>query len=93
MENKVTYESKEKDIMPSLMGQKQIGTKFLKKYETSDLDPQKEIVKSNDNLELGVDYVIDEYPNGERYEGEKENGKRQGKGKYFYTDGSYYEGE
>lgn len=32
------------------------------------------------------------YKNGELYDGKGWNGKRDGKGKYIYLDGSVYEG-
>lgn len=39
------------------------------------------------------DYVIQEYENGSRYEGEKKGNQRHGKGKFYYQEGSYYDGE
>jgi len=30
---------------------------------------------------------------GERYEGDSRNGRMEGKGKYYFSDGSYYEGQ
>lgn len=33
------------------------------------------------------------FANGDIYEGEFENGNRQGQGKYTWTDQSYYQGE
>lgn len=38
-------------------------------------------------------YVSESYSNGSKYEGEKINEKRHGKGTFFYADGGYYEGE
>jgi hypothetical protein len=33
------------------------------------------------------------YTNGNRYEGQKKDNLRQGRGKYIYNDGSYYMGD
>lgn len=33
------------------------------------------------------------YTNGNRYEGQKRDNLRHGKGKYIYSDGSYYFGD
>ena len=33
------------------------------------------------------------FANGDIYEGEFQNGNRQGQGKYTWTDNSFYEGE
>ncbi len=40
-----------------------------------------------------VKSVSEAYPDGSRYEGEKKEEKKHGKGKYWLVDGSYYEGE
>ena len=36
---------------------------------------------------------IKTYHNGDKYEGQFINGKRQGKGKYIYKNGDIYEGD
>jgi len=36
--------------------------------------------------------AVQNYENGSRYEGEVVNGIRDGKGKYYYVNGGYYEG-
>ena len=33
------------------------------------------------------------WPDGARYEGKYKDGKKEGKGKLTFADGSYYEGE
>lgn len=38
-------------------------------------------------------YVIDHFKHGARYEGEKVNNLRHGKGKFFYQDGGLYDGD
>ena len=48
----------------------------------------KEIQSQNNQ----ITYQIKDYENG-RYEGEFKNGKREGKGIYYYKDGDRYEGE
>lgn len=37
--------------------------------------------------------VSEIYTNGNRYEGQKKDNSRHGKGKYIYNDGSYYLGD
>jgi hypothetical protein len=36
--------------------------------------------------------VVENYQNGSKYEGEKKNGMRHGKGKFYYQDGGLYDG-
>lgn len=38
-------------------------------------------------------YVVETFKQGSRYEGEKVNGMRHGKGKFYYQDGGLYDGE
>ena len=53
-----------------------------------------ETPEASENSNQGeIEYVIEEYETGSRYEGEKVNGMRNGKGKFFYQDGGHYEGE
>lgn len=40
-----------------------------------------------------VQYVTEEFKQGSKYEGEKVNGMRHGKGKFYYQDGGLYDGE
>lgn len=42
---------------------------------------------------MGPVYVCEIYENGEKYEGFKENGKRNGKGKVYFRDGGAYDGD
>lgn len=44
-------------------------------------------------LRKGPVYVEETYDIGTRYEGYMLNGMRDGKGKFFYKEGSYYDGE
>ncbi len=44
------------------------------------------------NKKKVLENVIETYNNGCRYEGQKKNGVRHGKGKYIYTNQGYYEG-
>ncbi|CAD8167607.1 unnamed protein product [Paramecium octaurelia] len=37
-------------------------------------------------------YVNETYPNGQRYVGEKINGKKEGRGRLYYKEGGYYDG-
>lgn len=37
--------------------------------------------------------MIEVYENGAKYEGQKLNGKRHGKGTFYYNDGSKYVGD
>ena len=39
------------------------------------------------------EYVVEHYPNGSYYQGEKKNGMRSGRGKFYYLDGGVYDGE
>ena len=39
------------------------------------------------------EFVIEQYEIGTRYEGFKRGGKRNGLGKFFYSEGSCYDGE
>ncbi|EGR33677.1 protein kinase domain protein [Ichthyophthirius multifiliis] len=41
----------------------------------------------------GIEYIIETYQNNQKYEGQKLNGMRHGKGKFSYQDGGYYNGE
>jgi len=43
-------------------------------------------------LRKGPVYVEETYDIGTRYEGYMLNGMRYGKGKFFYKEGSYYDG-
>lgn len=43
-------------------------------------------------IEAGREKVVENYKNGSRYDGEVRGGVRDGKGKYFYNNGGYYEG-
>jgi hypothetical protein len=45
-------------------------------------------------LNSGIDgYLVYEYGNGSRYEGEMRGGKRNGKGISYHKNGSRYEGD
>ena len=39
-----------------------------------------------------MEFVVEEYETGSRYEGYKKNNIRNGKGKFYYQDGGYYDG-
>ena len=45
------------------------------------------------NPEDKIEFVIEQYGVGTRYEGGKLNGMRHGRGKFYYKEGSYYDGE
>eukprot|EP01015_Nassula_variabilis_P029316 TRINITY_DN6275_c0_g1_i3.p1 TRINITY_DN6275_c0_g1~~TRINITY_DN6275_c0_g1_i3.p1 ORF type:complete len:329 (+),score=47.84 TRINITY_DN6275_c0_g1_i3:66-1052(+) len=40
-----------------------------------------------------VEYIQEKYSDGSVYQGEKKNGVRHGKGKFYYADGGVYDGE
>jgi len=39
------------------------------------------------------EYVVENYQNDSKYEGEKLNGMRDGRGKFYYQDGGLFDGE
>ena len=43
------------------------------------------------NIE-GLEYIVENFEQGSRYEGTKLNGMRHGKGKFYYQDGGLYDG-
>ncbi len=44
------------------------------------------------SVEEELEYVVERYEVGSRYEGYKKNGLRNGRGKFFYQDGGFYDG-
>jgi len=45
------------------------------------------------NNKYCIEKIQETYEDGSIYDGEKINGFRHGQGKFFYTDGGYYEGQ
>ena len=40
-----------------------------------------------------MEFVVEEYETGSRYEGYKKDNVRNGRGRFYYQDGGYYDGE
>ncbi|KAL4475150.1 hypothetical protein ABPG74_001846 [Tetrahymena malaccensis] len=54
---------------------------------------QQETQLVNDYQTEEKEYVIENYSNNSKYEGEKLNGMRHGRGKFYYQDGGLFDGE
>lgn len=39
------------------------------------------------------EFVVENYQNNSKYEGEKQDGMRHGRGKFYYQDGGLFDGE
>lgn len=63
----------------------------LQKYNST-IAEVSESDNSADVEDDGSEYIIEYYDIGSRYEGYKKNGMRNGKGKFYYQDGGFYEG-
>ena len=43
--------------------------------------------EESDNENNDIQFIVEEYETGSKYEGFKKNGLRHGRGKFFYQDG------
>ena len=52
----------------------------------------KELKNNNNGNIMNYEYKTETYNNHDRYEGQFRNGKREGKGIYYFNNGNRYEG-
>jgi hypothetical protein len=87
-------EGKKNEANPSLSLTPPPVTRNPNKYNSTIVEVNEETPNESSNSELGdVEFLVEEYETGSRYEGFKKAGLRHGKGKFFYQDGGYYDGE
>ena len=59
---------------------------FQNKFRSSE-------VPDSQSIDIQPQYVVEHFKVGSKYEGYKLNGQRHGKGKFYYQDGGFYDGE